>query len=126
MYPPGFAVYIALGHVMLVNQSDPKNTRALIGEYLAYHNLLRYLCEDRFGSLKNAPDQFQEGLLAFKRARDRLAHDLWEIIHSDIIALNEGEPTWRITHAGIEEMIKDLLNVKNEILRFPSSNQQVK
>ena len=43
---------------MLIKQLDQKNTLALIGEYLAYHNLLRRNIDDKFGNITKIPIQF--------------------------------------------------------------------
>lgn len=90
---------------MLIHQSDPKNTRALIGEFFAYHNFLVKKLEKVFNGIKHAPAKYR----IFKDSRDRLAHDLWEIIHSDIISVNQGEPNWCISHDEIKSMVDNLV-----------------
>ena len=103
---------------MIITQSDKKNTLSLIGEFLAYHNLLKYLCNRYFNGIKNAPEEFQERLLKYKIARDRLAHELWEILNSNIVALNNGYPDWEYSHEELKELKEDLFNCKNEILKI--------
>lgn len=72
---------------------------------------------EKFGGVKCAPELFQKRLLKFKKVRDTIAHELWEIIHSNVISLNNGKPNWVYTHEELKFLIADVLKCKNEIYK---------
>lgn len=104
---------------MLTDQSDEKGTLPLIGKFLAYHNLITKLCNLKFGSRKKAPSHFQQDLIKEKDTRDRLCHDIWEVIHSNIHSLNEGPPEWSITHEEFIDHIDFIKDLHSRIVRSP-------
>ena len=72
--------------------------------------MLKHLCKTHFKDKKRAPAELQGDLLKFKATRDQLAHDLWEILNSDIVAVNPGAPEFVITHEQLNIELNSLID----------------
>jgi hypothetical protein len=105
---------------MLTDQSDPNNILGLIGKLLAYHNLITLLCNYKFNGRKNAP--FQDRLKIEKKYRDYLCHEVWEVIHSNIHAVNNGPPKWSITYDQMQKIIIQIKETHSLIVNSEATN----
>jgi len=103
---------------MLIKQSDQKNTLALIGGFLAYHNLLRHDIDNKFGNIKKILNEFDTDLKNFRDIRNKLAHEIREIINSNIISVNSWMPNWNTSNEELKSYIVELLNLRNRILLY--------
>lgn len=110
--------------IMLITQSDPENTLTKVGEFLAYHNRLRLLANLKYRTkdgkgLNRCPIYLQSRLTAVRKVREKLCHDPWEIIHSQIFSVNEGCPNWKLSKANLEEYIIEVRDsLANEIIKL--------
>ena len=94
---------------------DPKNTCSLVGAFIVYHNRIKYICQRTYGGIKNAPAELSSELLEYKSIRDNLAHELWEIIHDQIIAVNNGEPRWLYSREYLAKVIEQMNDCAHKI-----------